>query len=430
MASFEIYLIKSTILLSGMYLLYWILFRNETYHGWNRTFLLMTIFSALVVPVLGISISKIPNTTFSNVLEPVIASGMISSAKRIANQNSMSVLSIIYISGAVFFALRFLSGLAKIHYLYQRFPRYSLNGFKAVVIDKEQSPFSFFNILFISQNDFRENKTNEIIVHEEAHRDAYHSFDVLLLEFITIIQWFNPLIWMFRNSLKSEHEFLADNKVLKEGFDKVKYQKLLFEKSLGITSISLTNGFNYSLLKKRLKMMTMRKSKSWVKIKYLLSIPVLLITIMLSAINLEIFSQDDKVYQMVDEMALYKGGDISGVRNFIAENITYPESARDNKISGRIFVQFVIDEKGNVTNVEIARTDVKVNPGKEVVVKGYTADEHPEIDEGSVADLEAEAIRVIKLLTDLTPGKLKGKPVKTQYTFPIVFVLGEKKEAG
>ena len=80
--------------------------------------------------------------------------------------------------------------------------------------------------------------------------------------------------------LKSEHEFIADNKVLKEGFDKFKYQKLLFEKSLGITNLNLTNNFNYSLLKKRLKMMT-KKSNSIVKIKYLLSMPTVLLIMIL-----------------------------------------------------------------------------------------------------------------------------------------------------
>ena len=149
---------------------------------------------------------------------------------------------------------------------------------------------------------------------------------------------------------------------------------------------------------------------------------------MLLVVNFSSYGQKDKIYDVVDVMAKYKNGGIDGVREFIMHNITYPKSAQDNKICAKIFVQFVIDEKGKVTNVEIARSDILDNKSKEVVVVGYESGTNPEINSKSVADLEAEAIRVIKLLSDLTPAQKDGKNVKTQYTFPINFMLKEKKE--
>lgn len=428
MESFDIYIIKSSIAISLLYGFYWIFLRNETYHSWNRIFLLISLMISFVFPMFSYSIQKISTGTLSNIIESVTISGLYKPALLLNTYNSLSILSIIYISGAVFFCLRFLSSLTKLYFLYLRFPKNNLNGFKAVILDSDQSPFTFFNILFISRNDYEMGKMDSMIVHEKAHKEDYHSFDIILLEVMTIIQWFNPFIWLFRYTLKSEHEFIADNKVLLEGFDKVKYKKLLFEKSLGITSFNLTNNFNYSLLKKRLKMMAIKKSSSLVRIKYLLSMPILLVTIMLLVINFSSYGQKDKIYDVVDVMAKYKNGDISGVREFIMHNITYPKSAQDNKICAKIFVQFVIDEKGKVTNVEIARSDILDNKSKEVVVVGYESGTNPEINSKSVADLEAEAIRVIKLLSDLTPAQKDGKNVKTQYTFPINFILKEKKE--
>jgi hypothetical protein len=428
METFEIYLLKSMIALSLLYCFYWFVLRNETYYSWNRFFLLASLIVSFLFPMFSFTIQSISSGSFINLPDPVIISGYLTPVKPSGSiDTTLSILSIIYISGAVFFSLRFFSSLAKIHYLYFRFPKYKFNGFKAVVLDNDQTPFTFFNILFISRIDFEGGKIDEMIVHEKAHKDEYHTFDILLLEAMTIIQWFNPFIWMFRHALKSEHEFIADNKVLLEGFDKVKYQKLLFERSLGITSFSLTNNFNYSLLKKRLKMMTINKSGSLIRIKYILSMPVLLFAMLLMSTNFSSYGQASDICTNADIMAKYKGGGMDEVARFVMKNITYPASAQKNNISAKIYVQFVVDEKGNVANVAIVRSDIMDNLGKEIVVVGYKSGENPKIDPKSVADLEAEALRVIKLLDGFTPAQKDGKSVKTQYTYPISFVLGDKK---
>ena len=108
------------------------------------------------------------------------------------------------------------------------------------------------------------------------------------------------------------------------------------------------------------------------------------------------------------------------ISKFIRENITYPKSAIDNNLSARVYVQFVVDETGSVKDVHITRSDIFDNVGEEVVVIGYKTGKHPEIDSKSVKDLETEAIRVIKLLTGLTPATKDG----LQYTFLINFKLG------
>ncbi len=427
MEAFELYLLKSASLLSLLYIAYWFTIRNGSYYSWNRAFLVLSLMISFLFPILNFLPHNITSNSYSFILEPLVVNPNFIPARSINTSNTLSILTIIYIGGATYFCLRFLSNITRIYFLYFRFPKYQFNEFKAVILDNDQAPFTFFNLLFIARCDYERGNTDEIIVHEKAHRDEYHSFDIILLEIMTIIQWFNPFIWLFRFSLKSEHEFIADNKVLKEGFDKLKYQKLLFEKTLGITSLNLTNNFNYSLLKKRLKMMATKKSNSIAKIKYLLSMPTMLLIMILFAVNLNSYGQKNEAYSEVDVMAEYKDGGIAGMRRFVAQNVMYPKSAIKNNISAKIYVQFDIDEIGNVTNVQINRSDIKNNEIDEVMVTASKSKKSPETTSKSLAELEAEAIRLIKLLKGFTPAQKDGKNVKSQFTFPINFYIAKTK---
>lgn len=453
MGTFEIYLLKSVTALSLLYTFYWLVLRNETYYSWNRLFLLFAMVISILAPIFSFSVASLPPTIFAKVLNTVIISGNTAPAEAVNSLDLWNILSIVYISGAVFFCLRFLSSLAQIHFLYHRFPKYNYHGFRAVVLNNDQSPFTFFNILFISKIDFESGKIDETIVHEKAHKEEFHTMDILLMEIVTIVQWFNPFVWLLRHSLRSEHEFLADNRVLLEGFDKVRYQEMLFKKSLGITSFSLTNNFNYSLLKKRLKMMTTKKSSSLIKVKYLLSLPMLLLALVLLAINVNSWAQennssnktgksvnsssmqrdttdiqdpqtgkwnriivehstpsDTMAYNMVEVMPKYKTGNDGDIASFILQNLTYPKSALDNKVSAKMYVHFVVDELGKVTSVEVISTTIS---GDDSLRADNTS---------SLADMKNEAVRVISLL-EFSAGKQDGKNVRVQYVIPVAYKL-------
>ena len=130
------------------------------------------------------------------------------------------------------------------------------------------------------------------------------------------------------------------------------------------------------------------------------------------------------VYPKADVMAEYKDGGILGMRKFVMQNVMYPQNAFENNVSAIIYVQFDIDEKGNVTNVEINRSDIRNNEIDEVVVTAKSK-KNPETSSKSLAELEAEAIRLIKLLKGFTPAQKDGKNVKSQFTFPINFHIEE-----
>ena len=137
--------------------------------------------------------------------------------------------------------------------------------------------------------------------------------------------------------------------------------------------------------------------------------PFFLITVLfvISFWQIEAQENPDKngIYSIVEEMPEYPGGE-EALKNEIAEKIKYPEEARKNGIQGKVFVTFVVDEQGAVSNVKIAR--------------------------GAEPSLDKEALRVINTLKTWKPGKEKGKAVKVAFTVPINFALGDnsKNESG
>lgn len=415
----EIYLLKSSIALTILYSFYWLLLRKETHFSINRIYLLLAVLVSFIAPLFQFT-SFSASAQIQNILEPVI----ISSQKQLNlsdENNFLSILSIVYISGVVFFTLKFLSNLSKIWFLYSRFPKVRLNGFRAVLVNVNVSPFTFFSVLFLSRSDYEGNNIAELIAHEKTHKEQFHSLDVLLTEFATIVQWFNPFVWLIRMAIQAEHEFIADSKVLEKGYDKVAYQNLLFEKSLGVIGLGVTSNFNYSLLKTRLKMMAMKKSGRSAIAKYLIALPLMLTICFFLSFGSKTFAQE-KIYETAEVMPTYPGGD-NALKDFIAQNLKYPDIAAEQGIQAKIFVMFVVSSKGDVNDVKIGKIVLRETDKEgKTTEKDYKLTGNEKID-AAVKALEEESIRVVKKLGAFTPGKNGGTNISVQYTFPIMFIL-------
>jgi len=416
----EIYLLKSSVALSILYTFYWLLLRRETYFNLNRIYLISALIISFISPLFEISFFGQTDGKLVNILSPIIVSSK-EQLGAISPKYNLSILSIVYISGAVFFALKFLSNLSKIWYLYNRFPRVQYNGFRAVIVDGNISPFTFFSVLFLSRSDYEGGNNAELITHEKSHKDHLHSIDVLLIEFAAIVQWFNPFVWLIRMALKAEHEFIADSKVLEKGYDKATYQNLLFEKSLGVMGLGVTSHFNYSLLKTRLKMMTTKKSGSLAIAKYLIALPLFLSISFFLTTSTKVFAQE-KVYQEVDKYPKYGNTD-DELSQFLIQNIKYPNDAAELGLQGRVFVQFTVTTDGQVKDAKPIKVIVREkDKNNKIIEKEFKTTGDQKIDK-AFQSLQDEATRVIKLLNKFTPGEKGGKKVNVQMTLPITFAL-------
>jgi hypothetical protein len=145
--------------------------------------------------------------------------------------------------------------------------------------DKNIIPFSFGDSIFINKHRHNPEELSEIIMHEFIHVKQKHTFDILLSEWLCILNWYNPFAWLIRNDIRQNLEFIADNKVLQNGIDKKEYQYMLL-KVIGVHKFGIATNFNYASLKKRIAMMNKIKSAKIHFIKFLFVVPLLAVILL------------------------------------------------------------------------------------------------------------------------------------------------------
>ncbi len=435
------YLIESSGCMMLLYLVYWLFMRKDTFFRMNRFYLLGVVcFSTLLplFPVQFLPLTQAPNMTV--ILEPVmITSGKIEAMTQ--NHSSwFEIAAKIYFCGMMLFLVRFLFQLIRMTMMVLRYRVIKYRGFNLVLLDQPCSPYSFFNIIFIDKNEIENNDLEAILVHEQIHIRQGHTLDVIFLEFLTVIFWFNPFVWLIARNLKSIHEYLADEGVLKNGYDKSGYQELIMNKTIGIQISSFTNNFNVSVLKKRIIMMTKNRSTKWMRTKVLLMFPALTVIVVVLSASTYFSEQSRKnnemqisqspvlliapdktsekqilnstpaapqaekektVYAVVDKQPSFVGGP-AALKKFWEENIQYPEEAKKNKVTGTVYATFVVRADGSVADIKILRGI------------GHGCDE--------------ELVRVIKLMPKWIPGEQKGQKVDVQFNLPVKFMLEEKAD--
>jgi len=272
---------------------------------------------------------------------------------------------------------------------------------------------------------------------------------VMILELLTIFLWFNPFFWLLKRSIRENHEFLADDGVLKPEVSSAAYRMLLLNSAF-LQQPVIANNFNYSLIKIRIKMITKIKSSKTAALKLSMGILVTAALLVIFACennkkpaqdnkvankqedvvvksevksleNKEAASKqaemaadsmvidgvvyrkqpslptDEQVYIVVEEQASFQGSDVNSFRDWVTKNLKYPEIAIKKGISGKVFVQYAINSKGEVVDVKVVR--------------------------GVDPSLDKEVIRVISSSPKWEPAKQKGMNVKQQFTIPIAFQL-------
>ena len=407
------YQIKVGLCLIAFYLLWKLLLSRETFHRFNRVALLTVMALALVLPWLRFSLDvpmavTEPMTMIEDLIVTPAGAFTQQSAEQSTQQwNVMNVVTVVYFVGAAMVLAWLLHSLWSLRRLLRKGRTESLpDGITLHVLPGDIAPFSYFKHIVISEQDYRDNP-REILVHEKAHVGLRHSLDVMFMSVVTLFQWWNPAAWLLCRELRQVHEYEADKAVFNENVDVKQYQMLLIRKSVGDQLFSMANNFNYQSLKKRIRMMTIKKSSQWKKLWALAVVPVVALALLAfanpsnaaSVVANESSAQDTKVYETVEQMPEFPGG-MEALVNYLQENVKYPEQAAKNKVQGRVLVQFIVDKTGQVGDVKVVRS---VNE-----------------------ELDAEAVRVVKSMPDFIPGRQDGKAVSVWFTLPISFKLNSE----
>lgn len=281
MGLFFIYSLKVAFCLIAFYLVFKLLLSKETFHTFNRWVLLLVMVVSILLPWLKVTTAE-PTAIAEGMisLESIIASAEVVNDDTPEGLSAIQLLFIIYIIGIVVFFLREVVSVVRLFRLIRRGTPLtaeqagvSQHGVRVVVMKNEIAPFSWFRHVVLSEKDFQENP-REILTHELAHIRLGHSWDVAVCNLLIIFQWWNPAAWLLKRELQNVHEFEADEAVINRGVDAKQYQLLLIRKSVGERLFSMANNLNHQSLKKRITMMTTKKSSPWQKAKVLVALPM------------------------------------------------------------------------------------------------------------------------------------------------------------
>lgn len=193
------------------------------------------------------------------------------------------IIVLIYLIGVVFFLFRLLFLSKWLWKTIRQNNHKSFEGYDIIFVNKEIPPFSFLKYIFINKETSKHHEYEQIIAHERIHVRQRHTIDLLIANGLTVFMWFNPLAWQLQKAIKTTHEYIADSKVVSQGYELFDYQSLLLKQLVGIPSIALVNNLNLLFIKKRMIMMTKKKSGIASKMKALLIIPAALVAFVMFA---------------------------------------------------------------------------------------------------------------------------------------------------
>ena len=410
------YIIKSAMALALLYACIIPLLEKETFHRLNRILILGCLIMSFAIPLVHFTGGTNPTVDMVRQavqLPEVLIDG---DAKEQSVWSWADIMTCIYIIGVVaIFTMTVVQTVRLTRQLRQCEHITDNRGNTIVLTDCATSPFCLFHYIVMSRDDYANNRSY-ILTHEQEHIRLGHSIDLIILQFATIIQWFNPFVWLIGKNLKAIHEFEVDEAVLNKGIDATQYQKFLVIKAVGNRLQPFANNLNKESLKRRIIMMNQKKSNRWMMLKALFVIPVATLAVSvfangtdvsnmakettptaaaLSTTNMQTQKSDKKIFRVVEEMPKFKGGDAK-LMELLMMNMKYPESAIKAKQQGRAIVGFVVRKDGTVSDVYIEKST------------GYDV-------------LDNEAMRVVKSMPAWEPGKQKGKPVNVKYFVPITF---------
>ena len=407
MTLFLTYELKVAVLIAVFYIFWRLLVANETWHRLNRIVLLSTALASFVLPLCVITIHQtvevmppvadtLPLPTDETAM-PMESVPIVTNTETERPFNWLLPLTIIYIIGVVVVLSKMLLSLWRLHRMRAESKVYPLpDGYLMAVCEKVSTPFSWWNTVFMNHNDY-EKGTNALLTHELGHLRLHHSADVLLVELLTALQWFNPAMWMLRADLRTIHEYEADQQVISHGFNDIQYLQLLIRKAAGQSGYSLANGISNSALKKRVTMIMKPKSnhRQWLRYAYLL--PII-------AISLYASCETKTDYQIKEESAIILK--VKDGKDCLA--VKAPAGAFYSWIvNGKLAERGIVDEDGNWNVYTPVEDCVFTLDGKNI-----SKDDVPYVPLSSIKELkfiQGEQPRRIELYTNYVSGFQRDK---------------------
>ncbi|SNQ42594.1 M56 family metallopeptidase [Cellulophaga lytica] len=268
------YLLKSTACLATLFLFYKLFLEGQNMHKFKRFYLLAALVLSFGIPLITFTTYiQVPIAIYKTPLEY----GNINTTETIVEPTNYWFYLIwsIYGLGVLIFSIKFIKNSTNLFLKIKQNPKQRLENHTNVLLTEKTTPHTFLSYIFLNKKAHQQKQIpKEVLLHEITHAKQKHSIDVLLIEVLQVVFWFNPLIYFIKHAIKLNHEFLADQAVLNQGADTVSYRKILLAFSSNVTEPYMANSINYSSIKKRFTVMKKRTSKRSVVLRSLLLIPL------------------------------------------------------------------------------------------------------------------------------------------------------------
>ena len=450
LTEFLIYDLKVAVLIAVFYVCYRLLMERDTMHHTNRVVLLTGLALSLVLPMCVITLHKtlwLEPTTVSEEAASTLATVSPVYGKASTAWPFIQALFATVVIGGMMVRLFFvMQSYRQLRRMLSNCERHKLDdGTEVAVTDEPILPFSWMRTIVVNRHDYEE-RNPLLLIHERSHIRLHHSWDVIFVELLTVVQWFNPVVWLLSRDLRTVHEYEADEGVLSQGFNTAQYISLLMTKATGIQAYALANGINTSEIKKRIEMMIKRKSPRLCWLKGLYVVPIAALSLAVTAKTVTDYrtlpteeqptalqvgetvtpDDNDPVFEVVEVMPDYPGGQ-AAMMEFIIKTVKYPKVAMEYGVEGRVMVQFIVEKDGSISNINAIKVDDA--QGSEITVVGYkpdmTEEQKQNVDKQNkgLQALKDESIRVVKQMPKWTPGKQRSKTVRTRFSLPVTFRL-------
>ena len=294
------YFLKVNVAIVLFYAFYRLFFYKDTFFGWRRTALLCFFAVSAAVPLLNIQTwitEQEPMVAMADLYASVVLPELTVGTEA-APTDWKSILSeyanIAYWGIAALLMIRLVVQLAGIIRLACRCRKIQIGNTSIHLLPKADGPFSFFHWIFIHPSSHTEEEFNEILTHEQTHARQWHSIDVIISELVCIFCWCNPFAWLMKREICTNLEYMADARVLENGYDSKTYQYHLLGLSHQKAAATIYNSFNVLPLKKRIKMMNKKRTKEIGRTKYLMFLPLAALLMIVS--NIETVARTSEIW--------------------------------------------------------------------------------------------------------------------------------------
>ena len=407
-----VYFLKVNVAIALFYAFYRLFFYKDTFFAWRRTALMCFFAVSAAVPLFNIQtwiVQQEPMVAMADLYAAVVLPEITLTPQPQMDWKQLLVqgIGIVYWLVVALLALRFVVQLAGIFRLARRCPVQEIGGTTVHLLPREEGPFSFFRWIFVCPGAHSREELNEILTHERTHVCQWHSVDVLVGELACIVCWFNPFAWLMKREIRTNLEYMADEKVLETGYDSRTYQYHLLGLSHHKAAATIYNSFNVLPLKRRITMMNKRRTREIGRTKYLMFLPLAALLMIVSNIEAVARATQKIASEVIESVkpdetsAVQAQSQSQGTVTTQSQTaLTQPQQGKPEKVTykGKLTdeagnplgdVQIITDRKFQSTTVSTVNTDgeFRVETSSEAgIIFEYTGKDGRKLMRGYRAD--------------------------------------------